>query len=94
MNGDFKNITIYLKHWCHFCQRALFLLKDKGIEPNIIDLEKNPEKLQSMIEKAGASTVPQIFAADEYVGDCSKLYQLEQEGKLDPILRNSLSFED
>jgi glutaredoxin 3 len=32
-------------------------------------------------------TVPQIFIGDHHVGGSDELYALEQEGKLDPLLR-------
>ena len=40
-----------------------------------------------MIERAnGRTTVPQIFIGAAHVGGCDDLYELEGEGKLDPLL--------
>jgi glutaredoxin 3 len=33
--------------------------------------------------------VPQIFIGDTHVGGCDELYQLEAEGRLDPLLAGS-----
>ena len=34
----------------------------------------------------GARSVPQIFADNLYIGDCDKIYKLDQEKKLDKLL--------
>jgi len=34
----------------------------------------------------GARSVPQIFADNIHVGDCDKIYKLEQEKRLDKLL--------
>ena len=40
-----------------------------------------------MVERAhGGRTVPQIFIGKTHVGGCDELYELEEAGKLDPLL--------
>jgi glutaredoxin 3 len=40
-----------------------------------------------MVERAqGGRTVPQIFIGPTHVGGCDELYELEESGKLDPLL--------
>ena len=40
-----------------------------------------------MTERAGgAYTVPQIWIGDVHVGGCDELYELENAGRLDPLL--------
>jgi glutaredoxin 3 len=40
-----------------------------------------------MIERAnGRTTVPQIFIGAVHIGGCDDLYDLEGQGKLDPLL--------
>jgi glutaredoxin 3 len=34
----------------------------------------------------GARSVPQIFIDNIYIGDCDKIYKLDQEKKLDKLL--------
>jgi glutaredoxin 3 len=34
----------------------------------------------------GARSVPQIFADNIHIGDCDKIYKLDQEKKLDKLL--------
>jgi glutaredoxin 3 len=45
-----------------------------------------------MIHRAnGRTTVPQIFVGAAHVGGCDDLYELEGEGKLDPLLNGQAS---
>ena len=48
----------------------------------------NDETLrEKMIVMAkGARSVPQIFANNVHIGDCDKIYKLDQEKKLDKLL--------
>jgi glutaredoxin 3 len=44
-------------------------------------------KRQEMVKRAnGRMTVPQIFIGETHVGGCDDLYDLDHEGKLDPLL--------
>ena len=42
------------------------------------------EKMSAMAN--GVRSVPQIFSDNVYVGDCDKIYKLDQEKKLDKLL--------
>ncbi len=82
-------ITLYTKDYCPYCTKAKTLLKQKGVEAQIqeIDITRD-EKLQAeMIEKSGGKrTVPQIFIGDTHVGGADDLYALNAAGKLDALL--------
>jgi glutaredoxin 3 len=40
-----------------------------------------------MVKRAnGRTTVPQIFIGPTHVGGCDDLYELDETGKLDPLL--------
>ncbi|MDX2074059.1 MAG: glutaredoxin 3 [Alphaproteobacteria bacterium] len=86
-----SQITIYTKDYCPYCVKAKTLLKQKGVEAKIheIDITRD-EKLQAeMMEKSGGQrTVPQIFIGDTHVGGADALYTLNNEGKLDPLLKS------
>jgi thioredoxin reductase (NADPH) len=79
-------ITMYTKSWCPFCDRAKHLLREKGQTWTEIDVEEQPERRAEMIERAGRSTVPQIFIGDRHVGGFDDLAALERAGKLDALL--------
>jgi glutaredoxin 3 len=82
-----KNIQIYTTNYCPFCIKAKLLLKKKNIEFSEIDVSNDETLREKMTTMAnGARSVPQIFADDVHIGDCDRIYKLEQEKKLDKLL--------
>ncbi len=82
-----SKVLMYSTGVCPYCVRAEQLLTRKGItdiEKVRVDLQ--PERRDEMIEKTGRRTVPQIFIGETHVGGCDDLYELERQGKLDPLL--------
>lgn len=83
-------IIMYATAVCPYCVRAEQLLRRKGIS----DIEKirvdlDPGERDTMIERTGRRTVPQIYIGDTHVGGCDDLYALEHAGKLDALLAGS-----
>ncbi len=56
----------------------------KDIQKIRVDLE--PERRAEMMRKTGQRTVPQIYIGETHVGGCDDLYELDRQGKLDPLL--------
>jgi glutaredoxin 3 len=82
-----KPVEIYSSPICGYCHAAKRLLNQKGVEYSEIDVIAHPDRKPEMIERAnGRRTVPQIFIGGTHVGGCDDLYELEQAGKLDPML--------
>lgn len=79
-------VTMYLKGWCPYCQRARGLLARKGAAVEEIDIEARPDQRAVMVERSGRTTVPQIFIGDRHVGGCDDLHELDAAGGLDPLL--------
>jgi len=82
-----KKIEIYTTNYCPFCVKAKSLLTKKNIkfyEINVSNDETLREKMTAMAN--GARSVPQIFADNVHIGDCEKIYKLDQEKKLDKLL--------
>jgi len=80
-------IDIYTIRYCPYCQEAKELLSQKGVTFHEIDATGNRQLREEMIERAhGRSTFPQIFVGATHVGGCDDLYELDQAGKLDPLL--------
>ena len=82
-----KSIKIYTTNYCPFCVKAKLLLNKKKIQFSEIDVSNNDtlrEELSSMAN--GARSVPQIFVDNVHIGDCDKIYKLNQEKKLDKLL--------
>ncbi len=82
-----KKIEIYTTNNCPFCIKAKSLLTKKKIKFYEIDVSKNESLREKMSMMAnGARSVPQIFIDNIYIGDCDKIYKLDQEKKLDKLL--------
>lgn len=81
------NITVYTTKYCPYCHMAKELLRKKGATFEEIDVGGLRELRAEMTQRAGGRTsVPQIWIGETHVGGCDDLYELEREGKLDPLL--------
>jgi len=79
---------MYCTATCPFCLLADRLLSNKGISAvNRIRVDTEPERRREMIERAGRSSVPQIFVGPVHVGGYSELSWLDQSGRLDALLK-------
>ena len=80
-------IEIYTTRFCPYCHAAKSLLKRKGVDFIEIDLGRDWERRNEMIERAnGGVTVPQIFIGNVHVGGSDELHALERAGRLDALL--------
>jgi glutaredoxin 3 len=80
-------IEIYTTRSCSYCHAAKALLRRKGVAFTEIDLGRDWERRNEMIERAnGGMTVPQIFIGSVHVGGCDELHALERAGRLDSLL--------
>ncbi|QDV34324.1 glutaredoxin 3 [Tautonia plasticadhaerens] len=82
------DVVIYTKSWCSYCQRAMDLLRRKGVEYTELEVSRDDALEAEMVSRAGGRrTVPQIFIGSAHVGGCDDLHRLEAEGRLDALLR-------
>jgi glutaredoxin 3 len=80
-------VEIYTTRYCPFCHSAKALLKRKGVNYSEIDVGRDWERREEMIQRAnGRMTVPQIFIGTVHVGGSDELHALERTGKLDLLL--------
>jgi glutaredoxin 3 len=49
-------------------------------------VDGDPSTRQQMAERAGQTSVPQIWIGEQHIGGCDQLYGLERSGGLDPLL--------
>ena len=80
-------VIMYTKSHCPYCDKAKTLLATKNQSFTEISLDKHPEKTEEMIEKSQRRTVPQIFINGQSVGGFDDLYALNQQGKLEELLK-------
>lgn len=81
-------VLMIKKNPCPFCDRAKNLLDSKGIAFETLDLTDNMDELNSWKEKTGWRTVPMIFIDDVLVGGYTDLKALDDEGKLDEMVKS------
>ena len=79
-------VIVYSKKVCPYCDRAKALLTQKQVAYEEIRVDLDSVALQTMLDKSGRRTVPQIFINDQPVGGFDDLWALEQAGKLDDLL--------
>ena len=73
-----QEVTMYTTAVCPYCVQAKRILKAKGVDAITevrVDLE--PQARQTMMERTGRRTVPQIFIGTTHVGGCDDLIALD-----------------
>lgn len=77
-----KNVEVYSKERCPYCERAKSLLQSKGITFREIDITDDEDLTIEMMQRSRQRTVPQIFIDDEAVGGYDQLARLNTQGAL------------
>ncbi|AIR89091.1 glutaredoxin 3 [Pseudomonas cremoricolorata] len=83
-----KSVIVYSSDYCPYCIRAKQLLNSKGVDFEEIKVDGKPQVRAQMSQKAGRTSVPQIWIGSTHVGGCDELFALERAGKLDPLLQS------
>lgn len=82
------HVLMYTSAVCPYCIMAERLLKAKGVEQiEKIRVDLEPEQRNTMMQKTGRRTVPQIYIGDTHVGGFDDLSDLDRAGKLDALLQ-------
>lgn len=80
-------VEIYATQSCPYCHAARGLLQKKGVDYELIDVGREPERRVEMTQRAhGRRTVPQIFIDGTHVGGSDDIHALDRQGKLDALL--------
>ena len=80
-------VEIYATQSCPYCHAARGLLQKKGVDYELIDVGREPERRVEMTQRAnGRRTVPQIFIDGTHVGGSDDIHALDRAGKPDPML--------
>ena len=76
-------VQLYTTRWCGYCVRAKALLEQRGIEYEEIQLDDDPAFRQTVFDRTGGWTVPQILVDGEPIGGYVELWRLDQDGGLE-----------
>ncbi|CAH0992887.1 Glutaredoxin 3 [Sinobacterium norvegicum] len=81
-----SKVVMYSSAFCPYCHRAKSILDSKGVNVEEIFVDRKPDIRQTMMDKSGRNTVPQIWIGDTHVGGSDDLWALDRNGDLDPML--------
>ncbi|WP_353573125.1 glutaredoxin 3 [Candidatus Albibeggiatoa sp. nov. BB20] len=80
-------VVMYSTQICPYCMRAEHLLRNRGVEHiEKIMIDREPEKMQEMMQLTGRRTVPQVFIGGKHIGGFDDLSELDMEDGLLPLL--------
>lgn len=79
-------ITLYTSAVCGYCVAAKNFLKSRGLEWTEVRIDLDPAERERMVERAGRTSVPQIFIGETHVGGYDDLVKLQREGGLEGLL--------
>ncbi len=79
-------VLMYTTAICPYCNNAKKLLAEKGVVPEEIRVDREPQLRTEMMAKSGQRTVPQIWIGETHVGGFTDLWALDKAGKLDSLL--------
>ena len=80
-------ILIYTTTICPYCIMAKRLLDKKGVSYKEINVDRESGQREIMMQRTKRRTVPQIYIDDFHVGGFDDLHLLEQQHKLDALLK-------
>ena len=81
-----SQVVVYSSDYCPYCTRAKQLLQSKKVAFEEIKVDGKPAVRAEMAQKAGRTSVPQIWIGTQHIGGCDDLFALERAGKLDALL--------
>ena len=81
-----SQVVVYSSDYCPYCMRAKQLLQSKKVAFDEIKVDGKPQVRAEMAQKAGRTSVPQIWIGTQHIGGCDDLFALERAGKLDALL--------
>lgn len=86
-------VEIYTNSWCPYCARARRYLDRKGVRYTETDVTTDAVKELEMVNRAGRTSVPQIFIDGFHVGGSDDLLAAGQSGQLDRLLSGEKALE-
>eukprot|EP01004_Peranema_trichophorum_P001780 NODE_12284_length_404_cov_13.341637_g11626_i0.p1 GENE.NODE_12284_length_404_cov_13.341637_g11626_i0~~NODE_12284_length_404_cov_13.341637_g11626_i0.p1 ORF type:complete len:118 (-),score=25.28 NODE_12284_length_404_cov_13.341637_g11626_i0:51-365(-) len=75
--------------YCPYCSRAKAVLKEQGLEPVVVEVDKDtegPGLREAVIQQYNHRTVPAVFVNGKFVGGCDDTVAAINSGKLKQLL--------
>jgi glutaredoxin 3 len=80
-------VVMYSKDPCPYCVAAKKFMQVRDIAFEEIDLTGQQEEIDKIKQQTGWQTVPIILIDGKLIGGFTDLKKLEQEGKLEALLK-------
>lgn len=81
-----KPVKLYTTDHCSKCVGAKMLLGRRGIIYQEINLSRDPDSREKLVELTGMFTFPQIVIGDEPIGGFDQLLAADRAGRLAELL--------
>lgn len=83
-----SKLVIYTTGFCGYCHSAKSFLQSQEIEFEEIPIDKERGMREQMVERAGRTSVPQIFVGDTHIGGYDDMMALHGKGEFLPMLES------
>ncbi|RMH43470.1 MAG: glutaredoxin [Deltaproteobacteria bacterium] len=84
-----RDVVMYARRGCGYCDAAAALLDERGIDYEHIDVTGDDAARRWLREVTGRHTVPQIFIKGRSIGGFTELSALDRSGELARLLSSS-----
>ena len=81
-----KSVTVYTTAMCPYCVAAKALLKKRGIAYDEINLSRDPDSRDELVDITGMATFPQIVIDGQAIGGFEELRAADSSGRLAELL--------
>jgi glutaredoxin 3 len=81
-----KPVTLYTTEMCPFCRSAKALLDKRGVTYDEVNLARDPDGRNKLIEITGMVTFPQIVIDGTSIGGFQELAAADRAGLLPGLL--------
>jgi glutaredoxin 3 len=81
-----KSVTVYTTDNCSMCSSAKMLLGKRSIAYEEINLARDADSREKLIELTGMATFPQILIDGEPIGGFDQLLAADRAGRLAEML--------
>lgn len=81
-----SKITVYTTIPCGYCTRVKALLDQRGLAYEEINLSRDADGRNQLLQRTGMLTFPQVFVGDELIGGFTETLQADRSGRLSELL--------
>jgi glutaredoxin 3 len=81
-----SEVIVYTTDHCSFCATAKKLLAKRGIDYEEINLARDPDGREALVQKTGMITFPQIVIDGQTLGGFDQLVAADRDGRLKTLL--------